>query len=91
MKFNNGVLKKTIIIENKSKDVIEKNLIKLKIEKWNDSYDYVLNIPLIQFSKEKLLELKDTYNKKKEEIEKIKSTTIKKMWTDDLNLLKKLI
>lgn len=91
MKFINAVLKKQIIIENKPKLDIEKQIIKSKIDKWNDSYDYLLNIPLIQLSKEKLLDMQEAFNKKKEEIEKIKSTTIEKMWTDDLNEMKKLL
>jgi len=91
MKFINGVLKKQIIINNKTKKDIENQIIKMKIDKWNDSYDYLLNLPLINLSKEKLLELKNQFEKKKEELEKITSTTIEKMWTDDLNNLKKLI
>jgi len=91
MKFINAVLKKQIVIENKAKKDIENQIIKAKIDKWNDSFDYLLNLPLIQLSKEKLEEIQNLFNKKKEEIENIKSTPIEKMWTDDLNDLKKLL
>ena len=89
MRFIKSVLKKEIIIENKTRDIIEKQIIKMKIDKWNDSYDYLLNLPLIQLSKEKLKEMQETFNKKKEDIAKIKSTSIEKMWNNDLNDLKK--
>lgn len=91
MKFINAVLKKQIVVENKPRKVIEEQIIKLKIDKLDDSYDYLLNIPLIQFSTEKLLEMQEIFNKKKEEIDKITSTSIEKMWADDLNELKKLL
>jgi DNA topoisomerase-2 len=91
MKFIQSVLKKNIVVENKKRDAIEAQIVKLKIVKWNDSYDYLLNIPLIQFSKEKLIEMQETFNKKKEDIATIKSTSIEKMWSEDLSTLKKML
>lgn len=91
IKFINCILKKKITIENKSKKDIEKQIVKNKIDKYNDSYDYLLNLPLIQLSTEKLEELQKQVDEKKEKIEKTKSTTVEKMWMDDLrNLRKKL-
>ena len=90
MKFIRCILKKEIIIENKTKKNIESQMLKMKILKWNDSYDYLLNISLIQLSKEKLTEIQNVLNKKKEEVEKLKSTTIENMWKSDLLELKKM-
>ena len=91
MKFINCILKKEIIFENKTKDSIIKQIEDKKIEKIKDSYDYLINISLISFSKEKLEELKQTYEKIKLEIEKITSTTETEMWLSELEDLKKKI
>jgi DNA topoisomerase-2 len=91
MKFIKSVLKKQIVIENKTKDNIINQIINVNIDKWEDSYDYLLNMPLIQFSKEKLVEMQETFNKKKKDIAIIKSTSIEKMWTEDLSALKKML
>lgn len=91
MKFIQGILKKQIIVENKNRKDIETQIANLNISMIDESYDYLLNIPIIQLSKEKLLEIQDTFNKKKEEIEKVKQLTVQKMWEIDLSDLKKLL
>ena len=91
MKFINCILKKEIIFENKTKDNIIKQIEDKKIEKHKDSYDYLLNISLISFSKEKLDELKQIYDKLKLEIEKVTSITENNMWISELEDLKKKI
>jgi len=91
MMFISGVLKNTIIINNKTRKNIETQIIKMKIDKYNDSYDYLLNLPLINLSKEKLEELQTSKIEKTRELEKIKSTSIEKMWIEDLIVLKKML
>ena len=91
MKFINYILKKEIIFENKTKDNIIKQIEDKKIEKHKDSYDYLINISIISFSKEKLEELKQTYDKLKLEIEKVISITENNMWISELEDLKKKI
>ena len=91
MKFINCVLKKEIVFENKTKDLIIKQIEAKNIEKHKEGYDYLLNISLISLSKEKLEELKQTYEKTKLEIEKITNTTEIDMWTSELEDLKKKI
>jgi len=89
MKFINCVLKKDIIFENKTKDKIIAQIENNKIEKYKDSYDYLINISLISLSTEKLSELKETYEKIKIEIDKVLSTTETEMWLQELDYLKK--
>lgn len=89
MKFINCVLKKKIIFENKTKDNIILQIEKNNITKHKDSYDYLLNIPLISLSKERLVDLKNSFDKIKEEIEKVESVTETRMWTSELNNLNK--
>ena len=89
MKFINLVLKKEVTFENKSKDNIIKQIESNGIEPHKGDFEYLLNISLISLSKERLEELKASFNKVKLEIEKITSTTITDMWLTDLNELKK--
>jgi len=89
MKFINCVLKKDIIFVNKTKDKIIAQIENNKIEKYKDSYDYLINISLISLSTEKLSELKETYEKIKIEIDKVLSTTETEMWLQELDYLKK--
>jgi len=91
MKFINCVLKKEILFENKTKDHIINQIESKNIEKHKDSYDYLINISLISFSKEKLDELKQSYDKIKLEIEKITAISETEMWLSELEDLKKKI
>jgi len=89
MKFINCVLKKEIVFENKTKDNIINQIESKNIEKHKDSYDYLLNISLISFSKEKIEELQQSYNKIKLEIDQINALTETEMWLNELSDLKK--
>lgn len=92
MVFFKGIIDKTIVISNKTKDNIEKQLEKIdKIIKFNDSYDYLLNSPLHSITKEKIIQLKEQILKLKEEFDIIKNKSSKDMWIDDLNDLKKVL
>jgi DNA topoisomerase-2 len=91
MLFFKGIIDKTIVISNKSKDNIEKQLEKIdKIIKIDDSYDYLLNSPLHSITKEKIIQLKEQIVKLKEELDGIKKSTITTMWSNDLIQLKNM-
>lgn len=87
MKFINAILKGTLKINNVKKDVIEEELIKMEIDKVDDSFNYLLNMPLISLTNEKLMELKESSEKKKEEIKTISGITLPEMWLEDLKEL----
>jgi len=87
-KFINFVIKGTIKINNVSLDKIEKQLIANKIDKIDDSYNYVLNIPIYKLSKDELDKLKAKFTSVKEQIKELNSTTPEKMWHQDLVTLK---
>lgn len=90
--FIKGVVDKTIIVSNKKKDDIVKQLEKIeKIQKVDESYDYLLRIPLYQLTKEKIDELKEEIKNKKAEYDKVKNETIENMWLEDLKELKKVL
>ena len=57
--FIKAIVDKTLVVSNKKKDEIVKQLEKMpKICKINDSYDYLLAMPIHSLTKEKLEELK---------------------------------
>jgi len=91
MKFINNILKGELELKNKKRTEIEEKMIELSLEKVDDSFSYLLNMSLLSLSNEKLLELKETYNQKKIEIDELTKTTIKQLWLKDLNELYKKI
>jgi DNA topoisomerase-2 len=88
IKFLKAVMDNTIVINKRSKDVVEKDLIDNKFNMIDDSYNYLLNMSISSFTKEKLQELKEDYDKYKEKYKKLESTTESEMWLADLMELK---
>ena len=91
IKFINGVISNKIKIHRQTKVNIVNQLDTLKMTMVDDSYDYLLGMPIYSLTKEKIDELKEQYEKKKIELEEIKKTEITKMWLKDLRNLKKTL
>lgn len=88
--FIKGVIDQQIELKNKSNEQIIKQINKIKnIIKYNDSFDYLLNMPLNSITKEKYLKLKEEIKTLKDQINNIKNTTIEQMWLNDLQKIKK--
>ncbi len=90
--FVKGIVDKKIIVSNRKRDDIVKQLEKFeKIVKIDDSYEYLLKMPIHSLTVEKLEELKNQIQQNKDMFSKIKQTTIQQMWNDDLHQLRKFI
>lgn len=90
--FIEAIVNNKLTINKKKKDEIVSQLEKFeKIRKVNDSYDYLLSMPIHSLTKEKMEELKKQIEEEKEEYKKVKETTIEDMWTNDLSEFKKLL
>ena len=90
--FCDGIIKKTIIVANTKKADIVKQLEAIpKIVKVNQSYDYLLHIPIYQITKEKIEELKEQIKAMKAEYEAVKASTPESMWLKDLQDFKKAL
>jgi DNA topoisomerase-2 len=88
--FIKGVIDQEILINNKSAEQIEKQLINIKnIIKINDSYDYLLNMPIYNITKERYLKLKESLKNLKTELKELKELTPESMWLSDLTTLNK--
>ena len=93
MEFIEYILKKKIIIEKKKREEVidqiqKEGLIKLHhnidAPKGEKSYDYLTSMSLFSLTNEKRQELKEIYEKKKQELEDYKKITIKVMWTSEI-------
>ena len=85
-----GVIDETIKIKNKKKDDIVKVLEKTdKIVKKDDSYNYLLNMPLSSITKEKMTELAEKIKGLKDKIKELQKKTIEEMWLADLDEIEK--
>ena len=88
--FINGVISGDIVIAKKDDEQIIKQLEKVdKIVKINDSYDYLLMMPMKSMTKTNLDKLKEQIKKLKEELDELKKISIEDMWQKDLNEFKK--
>ena len=90
-RFITYIIENKLEVRNTEKNIIIANLDKHKFDKIDDSYDYLLRMPIWSLTKEmweKLInDLKDT-NQKLEEIKKVQA---KDMYLSDLQELKKKI
>ena len=88
-KFIKSIIDKKLVVNNVKKEVIIKWLEENKFEKIDDSYNYLLNMPIYSLTNERYMELMKNAKDKKEELELIKSREPKEMYLTDLNELKK--
>lgn len=87
--FIKNVVDDKIIINKKSRDAIEKNIEDVGIVKINNSYSYLLNMSISSLTKEKVIELKGEYDKKRNDLKLLKDKLIEDVWLEELEILKK--
>lgn len=88
-RFIKAILDGKLKINNVPKLEIIKGIELLKLEKIDDSYDYLLRMPLYSLTKEMYDKLKEDFVSKKEEIKIMEETDPKDMYLEDLSELKK--
>ena len=88
-KFIKSIIDKKLAVNNVKKEVIIKWLDENKFEKIDDSYNYLLNMPIYSLTNERYMELMKNAKDKKEELDLIKGREPKEMYLTDLNELKK--
>ena len=88
-KFIKSIIDKKLVVNNVKKEVIIKWLEENKFEKIDDSYNYLLNMPIYSLTNERYMELMKNAKDKKEELDLIKEKEPKEMYLTDLNELKK--
>jgi DNA topoisomerase-2 len=87
MKFIKLVLDKKIIINNRSKDDVIKQIKSYKLAPKDDDldgYGYLIKLPLYNLTKEKVEELMNECKNKKLIFETLKKKTPKELWLEDI-------
>jgi DNA topoisomerase-2 len=89
MLFIKNVIEDNIKVSKRSKDEVEADIIKLNLMRVNGTFAYLLNMSIVSLTKEKLIELKEEFDRSKEKIKVLQSTSIEDIWLEELNELKK--
>ena len=87
VKFILMIVEKKIEINNKKKSEIETQLETKKFPRIDNTYNYLLSMPIYNLTNEKIEELKKQENEKQTEFKLLKEKTSDKLWLDDLNIL----
>ena len=83
VRFIRGVRAKKIDVMDK-KATIEATLEKMKFDKLDGAYDYLIDMKIRSLTDEKANELEELLKKKLMELEALKNKTIRSMWVEDL-------
>uniref|UniRef100_A0A6C0B025 DNA topoisomerase (ATP-hydrolyzing) n=1 Tax=viral metagenome TaxID=1070528 RepID=A0A6C0B025_9ZZZZ len=89
IRFIKLVIEEKIILFNKKKDFIVKQLLAVEppLLKVNDTWDYLLEMKIHVLTEEKIKDLETKMRTMKSELETLKSTSIKQMWSSEINLI----
>ena len=85
--FVKSVIDGELIINNRKKSDIIKDLEEMEFFKINDSYDYLLNIPIYHVSSEKYEEYKKLAKQMKQDLKEYQQLTPEDIWKKDLEEL----
>lgn len=88
-RFIKAILDEKLKINNVSKPIIIQGVESMGLEKIEDSFDYLLRMPIYSLTKELFEKLKEDFSNKKVEIKKLEETDTKDMYLEDLSELKK--
>ena len=90
-KFIKAIIDGEVIINKRSKEDIISQIETLKLIKIDDSYDYLLNMPIYSLTKEKWEALISDGKSKIAKLDEIKKSDPKQTYIDELNYLLKVI
>ena len=89
VKFIKEFIENKIQITNKKKADIVEQLTKRKYIMKDNSFDYLLRLPIYSLTKEKVDELNNNTHSKISEYEKLKGKTNKDLWEEDYTVIEK--
>jgi hypothetical protein len=88
-RFIKAILDGKLKVNNVAKAQIIEGIEEMGLDKIDDSYDYLLRMPIYSLTKEVFDKLKEDFSAKKEEIKALEATDPKDMYVQDLTELKK--
>ena len=89
VKFILMIIENKLNINNKKKHEIEKELVEYKFHKIDDSYNYLLSMPIYNLTQEKIEELKKQKKEKQSEYDNLVEMKIEDLWLNDLDIFEK--
>jgi len=90
-KFIRAILEDKLNVKNKSKEELISDIQAMNLDLIEDSYDYLLRMPIWSLTKELFEKLKADFTSKKEEIIALEKVEPKDMYLEDLKELKQKI
>ena len=88
-RFLQMIMTNELTVYRISKETIIQNLINLKFAMIENSYTYLLNLPVTAFTAEMLTKLQDEIDNLKKQLNKVKNTSEAQMWLSDLDDVEK--
>lgn len=89
IRFIKSVVTKKIDVTRMKKSELEEHLTSSNYLLVNDTYDYLLRIPIYNLTTDKVKELEDEYKKAEATLHDIQSKTEASMWVDELDAFEK--
>lgn len=89
--FIQKIIDGSIQVFRMPKNTIIEQLENLEFPKFENNYDYLLNIKVHQFTQEQIEKLEKEHNETLEQLDKHKSITYKDLWIEDLENLEKML
>lgn len=83
-RFCNAIISGELKINNRSKSDIIADLEKMQFDKYDGSFDYLLNTSLWNLTKERITQLMQEREKKEGELKKLRDTEPSSMWLEEL-------
>jgi DNA topoisomerase-2 len=87
IRFIESIMDNSLVIFKKSKETVEKLLIEQKYDKVDSSYEYLLEMRIDTFTKEKIDKMKAQLAAKELEYKELKAKSEKDLWIGDLSLI----
>jgi DNA topoisomerase-2 len=89
IRFILDVIEGNILIMNKKLKDIEEKLVERGYDRYENSYNYLLQLPISQLTADKKESLEKEVATLENEIKKLEETSIVQIWEDELNVLLK--
>lgn len=84
VRFIEEIIESTLVVFRKPKKEIIKQLTEKEYAKFDDSFDYLVNLPIHTFTKEKIKDLKEQEKSKQETYNELLSKEPIDLWKEDL-------
>ena len=91
IRFINDFIEERLHIIRQNKAKIEEQLVTLKYPKINDSYDYLLKMPIYNLTQDKIDEFEKHFQDRQNTYKILEGKNEKQLWLEDLDEVSKLV